>query len=336
MARSPKTIHEPTGHEEALRVSSCPVQPSASSWITSTLRGNSILLAALLLLVAAGFRTWQLDRVPPGLHHDEVINGQIVQEFIWPALPAWSRPAGSSSFIPWLTLQANPLGPDLQEHAWLFQVTLAGTLSVLGTNLLGVRFAAFAWGMLGVSACYALTRRLFGRHVALIAMAVQAVSFWSVSIGRVGLRVGTILPLLALAGCMFWDAWRSPRQPLARFVLAGVLLGLSVYGYLSARPMVLAFITFAAYLGLTRPPRLESKRLAWGMVVLLISAALVAAPLFLSTRTISARIIRWAGCFRGRAGWRRVNGRARRRRSSTWTRRPICSSQDCSQDLTGL
>ncbi len=89
-------------------------------------RGNSILLAAILLLAAAGFRTWQLDRVPLGPHHDEVINGQIVQEFIWPALPAWLRSASSSPFIPWLTIQANPRGPDLQEHAWLFQVTLAG------------------------------------------------------------------------------------------------------------------------------------------------------------------------------------------------------------------
>ncbi len=248
-------------------------------------RGNSILLAAILLLAAAGFRTWQLDRVPLGPHHDEVINGQIVQEFIWPALPAWLRSASSSPFIPWLTIQANPRGPDLQEHAWLFQVTLAGTMSILGTNLLGVRFAAFAWGMLGVSACYALTRRLFGRDVALIAIAVQSVSFWSVSIGRVGLRVGTILPLLALAGCVFWDVWRSSRHPLARFSFAGALLGFSVYGYLSARPMVLAFIAFAVYLGLTRPPHLESKRLAWGMVVLLLSAALVAAPLFLYLQT---------------------------------------------------
>src|SRR5512136_3267145 len=99
-------------------------------------RKTSLFIATGLLLVSAFFRTWAFERLPPGPHHDEIINGQIVQEFIWPALPTWLRPVSSSPFIPWLTLQENPLGPDLQEHAWLFQVTLAGTMSVLGTNLL--------------------------------------------------------------------------------------------------------------------------------------------------------------------------------------------------------
>lgn len=246
------------------------------------------LAAVAVLLVAAWFRTWRLDTAPPGPHHDAVINGQIVEEFIWPALPAlraWLRPSQSSSFIPWLTLQANPNGPDLQEHAWLYQVTLAATLGTMGRNVLGMRFADLAWGMLTVSACYALARRLFGRNVALMATAIQAVSFWSVSIGRAGLRTGTITPLLALAGCAFWEAWTSrvvktPR--IATLILSGALFGFSVYGYLSARPMVLMFVAFAIYLGLTR--RVEWQRLMSGLMIFLVIAAVVVAPLWLYLR----------------------------------------------------
>src|SRR5512136_289942 len=192
------------------------------------------LAAVAVLLVAAWFRTWRLDTAPPGPHHDAIINGQIVQEFIWPALRVWLYPSQSSSFIPWLTLQANPNGPDLQEHAWLYQVTLAATLGTMGRNVLGMRFGDLAWGMLTVSACYALTRRLFGRNVALMATAIQAASFWSISIGRAGLRTGTITPLLALAGCAFWEAWtsRAVKTPrIAKWILSGALFGFSVYGY---------------------------------------------------------------------------------------------------------
>jgi len=239
----------------------------------------------VVLLIAAWFRTYRLDTVPPGPHHDAVINGQIVDEFIWPVLPAWLRPA-SSSPIPWLTIQSNPNGPDLQEHAWLYQVTLAGTLGLVGRNILGMRFADLIWGMLTVSACYALARRLFGRNVALMATAAQAVSFWSVSIGRAGLRTGTLTPLLALAGCALWDAWQSKTSrasfSLRQVILSGGLFGLSVYGYLSARPMVLVFVAFAIYLGLTR--RVEWKRLFLGSALFLLTAAIVVAPLWLYLR----------------------------------------------------
>ena len=239
----------------------------------------------VVVLVAAWFRVHRLDTVPPGPHFDAIINGQIVDEFILPALPAWLRPA--TPIVPWLTIQANPNGPDLQEHGWLYHITLAVSLQTIGRNVLGMRFPDVMWGLLGVAACYALARRLFGRSTALVATAAQAVSLWSVLLGRAGLRAGTIVPILALSACAFWEAWRKAPDPtgfkklsgLFRFALSGALLGLSIYGYLSARPMVLAFFAFAAYLGLTR--RVEWKRLLPGLATFLATAAVVAAPLLL-------------------------------------------------------
>ena len=255
-----------------------------------TLAPNVKWLAVVaVLLLAAWFRSYRLDTVPPGPHHDAIINGQIVEEFIW---PAWLHPAGSTSFIPWLALQSNLNGPDLQEHAWLYQVTLAATLGTLGRNVVGLRFADLAWGMLTMSACYALARRWFGRNVALMATAMQAVAFWSVSIGRAGLRTGTITPLLALAGCAFWDAWTDPiKTPrVSRIVSSSILFGVSVYGYLSARPMVLVFVAFAIYLGLTR--RVEWKKLFLGSAIFLVIAAIVVTPLWLYLRGHPAENLR--------------------------------------------
>jgi 4-amino-4-deoxy-L-arabinose transferase-like glycosyltransferase len=242
-------------------------------------RKTALRIATLLLLISAWFRAWDAERVPPGPHHDEIINGQIVREFIWPVLPAWLRPADAAPVIPWLTLQKNPRGPDLQEHAWLYQVTLAGTLGAVGLNPAGMRLADFIWGMLSVSACYALTRRLFGRRAALLAMAVQAVSFWSVSIARAGMRTGTIAPMLALAGCLFWDAAQRRGGATGRFALAGALFGVSVYGYLSARPMVLVFVALAVYWMWRRPSGVERRKLAAGLAAFLMAAAVVVAPL---------------------------------------------------------
>lgn len=267
--------------------------------LTSNLRWLAVIA---VLLVAAWFRTYRLDAIPPGPHFDATIDEQIVDEFILPALPAWLRPAAPA--IPWLTIQANPNGPDLQEHGWLYHVTLAACMQAIGRNTLGTRFPDVMWGMLGVSACYALTRRLFGRNAALIATAGQAVSFWSVFVGRAGLRAGTIVPVLALSACAFWDAWqrctadtssaeggrRTPGIPIQtllgtfirgqyRFALSGALLGLSIYGYLSARPMALALFAFAAYLGLTR--RIEWPKLWAGLAAFMLAAVAVAAPLVL-------------------------------------------------------
>ena len=257
--------------------------------------------AMVALLIAAWFRTYRLDAVPPGPHFDAIINGQIVDEFILPALPEWLRPA--APVIPWLTIQANPNGPDLQEHGWLYHVTLAISMQTIGRNALGMRFPDVTWGLLGVAACYALARRLFGRNVALIATAVQAASFWSVLLGRTGLRAGTIAPVLALSACAYWDAWpslaaktpspkgdrRTPR--ISKLVFSGALLGLAIYGYLSARPMALALFIFAMYLGLTR--RAEWKRLLPGLAAFLAAAALVAAPLVLYLNAHPAENLRF-------------------------------------------
>src|SRR5512136_29600 len=109
----------------------------------SNLRWGAAMI--VVLLAAAWFRTYRLDTVPPGPHFDAIINGQIVDEFILPALPAWLRPATAPPAIPWLTIQANPNGPDLQEHGWLYHVTLAACLQTIGHNVLGMRFPDVMW-----------------------------------------------------------------------------------------------------------------------------------------------------------------------------------------------
>ena len=62
----------------------------------SNLRWGAAMV--VVLLVAAWFRTYRLDTVPPGPHFDAVINGQIVDELILPALPPVMPEGGGNTW----------------------------------------------------------------------------------------------------------------------------------------------------------------------------------------------------------------------------------------------
>jgi hypothetical protein len=110
----------------------------------------------------------------------------------------------------------------------------------------------------------------------------MSVALWPVFWGRVGLRAMT-LPLLM---CLGFDwLWRglSAECRMAnvecrkRFALAGVLVGLSAYTYLSSRAIPILLLAFVSYLAVFArdPMRGRWRHLALFLVV----AALVALPL---------------------------------------------------------
>src|SRR5512147_2319826 len=63
--------------------SSLPAPAVASSGVgAGAWRGWERSIAIGLLLIAFLFRVWQLNDVPPGLHHDEVIIGQVAKDIL--------------------------------------------------------------------------------------------------------------------------------------------------------------------------------------------------------------------------------------------------------------
>jgi 4-amino-4-deoxy-L-arabinose transferase-like glycosyltransferase len=222
------------------------------------MRFKTLLPAILLLMLAAGLRVWQIDQVPPGLHHDEVINGEIVENDIFTSHPAIFYATGG--------------------REGLFHLTVAAALRFIGTSAIGFRYAGFFWGMIGLAAIYALAKRLLGQRVALITLAFAAVSFWSIYEGRAATRSVSMIAVSALAALAFFAAWQTPDRPRPRkWILAGAWLGLTLYTYIAARVIPGIFAILLIYLAITQRRAVRS---AWrGLAVYAVTAAIVVAPL---------------------------------------------------------
>jgi len=216
-----------------------------------------------ILLLAAFFRLWALGDVPRGLEHDEVISWRIADEVLHGHVGLYFAERGSFG------------------HEPLFSYFMAAALALFGPNWLGVRFWAPMFGLLGISAAYAFTRRLLGRLVALVMAGGMAVLVWSLFFNRLGLRLNMLLVLWCAAAYCFWRGLDAPTPRTSRtwFAGGGALAGLSLYTYMASRALPLFFGAFAVYLVIFHRDRLRGRwpPLALFFVILVV----VAAPLFL-------------------------------------------------------
>ncbi len=271
-----------------------------------------------LLLIAFFFRVWQLNDVPPGLHHDEVIIGQVAKDIL------------RGHFAIYFTAGYG--------HEPLYHYLVAGMFAALGANAFVLRLTSAFIAMLGLATTYVFVRRIFSPIVAMGTVAWMSISLWPVFFARVGLR-GIILPLLTtLTAYFLWRALFGHRttndrphatapsnltpelansagasvlhpshlhlqqaqaQVQVSFILPGVLLGLSIYTYQASRvfPLIfglfLLFVLVKQWLAMrrTRPELLVTRysfRSLWrGVVVFFLAALIVAAPLIIYLTVIN-------------------------------------------------
>jgi hypothetical protein len=224
---------------------------------------HSLTLVVVILLAAAGLRSYRLAEIPPGVEHDEVAEWQIARGIL----------AGQHALFFRQAYGQEPLYLYLQ----------AASISVLGDNVFALRFTSFAAAMLALAACFRVTRRLFGATAALVSLALMAVALWPLFFARVAIR-GMTLPLVL---CLGADALfsnfnyqvsnlKSPFWNL-HWAMAGMWFGLAAYTYLAARAAPILLMGFVAYLALFAREQMRGK---WrGLAAALILAALVAAPL---------------------------------------------------------
>ena len=210
------------------------------------------LLAAITLL-AALLRLVALDRLPPGLYHDEAYNG----------LDALGVLRGETP----LFFAAN----NGREPLFIY-------LAALGVGLLGpspgaLRVVSAVLGILTVPATYGLGRALFGRRVALLAAALVATTVWTLNLSRVALRAVAAPPLAALALALLWRGLERRRWGL--LIAGGAAYGALMYTYLAARVSVVALAAWFLYLAIWHRRRLWGR----GVLVFSLAALAVAAPL---------------------------------------------------------
>ena len=226
-----------------------------------------IIALVAILLVAAFFRVYQLNRVPPGLTHDEAANGHDAL---------------------WVLRGVRPLYfATNYGHEPLYCYLVAGVSALSGGNVneITLRLTAALCGLGMVLGTYIMVRRMFGVPVALVTAAGLAISFWPVFTSRQGVRPVTLPLLLVPAVYCLWRGLESLSGKRSRMWLAvgGVLAGASFYTYVAVRVMPLFFLLFMLYLAVFHRARLSDRRPAFVLFFVLMIA--VAAPLFIYLHT---------------------------------------------------
>ncbi len=215
-----------------------------------------IVAVLVVTAVAAGLRFYGLDIAPPGLYHDEGINGVLGYYIIH----------GNRSLF-------------FGEREGLFMYLLAEALKALGPADTSLRVVPALIGTATVPALYGLARLLYGPRVALLAACGLAASYWHVSISRTVFRAITLPFFEVVAFLLLWVALRR-RRPLPRLTLltaAGMALGLVMYTYIAGRVVPLVAIAFLATQLIADR---GSLRPVWaGLPLYLGAAAVVFAPL---------------------------------------------------------
>ncbi len=236
-------------------------------------------LGLLFVILAAFFlRTWDLHRLPPGLFFDEAYNGIDA----WGVIEGASRPL----FFP---------GNNGREPLFIYMQSLA--VALLGASSYSLRLTAAFAGVLSVSVVWTLGRRLLqwaqeekrvdALWPVLVGAAAFSVTYWHVSLSRLGFRANLLPILSALAFYFLAKAWQDGRR--MHFVAAGFWLGAAQYTYISARLLpaaVLGFVGIELLLQATKLRQakatpfspLERSRLS-GVGLMLAVALLTAAPL---------------------------------------------------------
>jgi 4-amino-4-deoxy-L-arabinose transferase-like glycosyltransferase len=217
----------------------------------------------LILILAIFLRVYQIDRIPPGIFVDET-NG---------ALEALRILMGN---------HASPFATGWYEVPNLTFYYMAVIIKIFGANLVGLKAISLIPAILSVVAVFYLGRLLFGPSAGLSTMLFMAVSRWHLTMSRWG-WVELMPPLFLILSLYFLiRAFKSRRA--IEFVVGGILCGLMLYTYLSARLAVAVILAFCIYWLFANPGGIKKNAQAnWmGLLLFWFSAILVVTPLMVT------------------------------------------------------
>ena len=186
------------------------------------------LLFAVTLLVGIFFRTYRLNAIPEGLNHDAAWNGLY-----------------AIRITPIVDLIPEPYVNEAFGRETLFHHIIALFQMVFGPSQLAIELAAVSVGVATLVVFYFLVRRLFTVDIALVASFLLSVSGWHMTFSRAGWRA-ILVPLFAALVFFFLVKAFSGRRP-GDFILAGVMMGLSLYTYDAARIIPIAAALYILY-----------------------------------------------------------------------------------------
>jgi 4-amino-4-deoxy-L-arabinose transferase-like glycosyltransferase len=222
-----------------------------------------LIALILIVLVAAFFRLYDLDEIPPGLHYDEAFYG----------IDAMSILQGKE--YPIFFMENFGREP-------LFSYLVAISFYSLGVSAVSIRAVSAVAGIVTVPTLYFLVKEMFSQgedsvsqYRGLLATFILATSYWHVNFSREGLRA-ILVPLFEVL--TFYFLWRGIRRgEKASFACSGFFLGASLYTYQAGRLLPPFLVLFLAY-------RLLLDRGFWrrygrGLLLLFAVALITFAPL---------------------------------------------------------
>ncbi len=152
----------------------------------------------------------------------------------------------------------------------MFFLLPALSVQMLGHTTEALRLPAAVGGALTIAAVYLLGRQLFNHRTGLFGALLLAGLHFHIHFSRLGLNNiwdGLFFVLVPLA---FWRGWQTGRRGF--LLLAGLLLGLSQYFYVTTRVLPLLVVLWVAFLGWRDRATLKRLRtqlalMAWMFVV---------------------------------------------------------------------
>jgi 4-amino-4-deoxy-L-arabinose transferase-like glycosyltransferase len=223
-----------------------------------------------ILLLAFIYRAYDLTSVPPGLTHDEANHG-------------WD----SMNVLDGVLLFYFPLNYGSEP---LYNYVVAGSMALIGENLLALRLVNVMFGLLTIAAAYLWTCWAFNRYTALVTAALIAISFWPVASSRQALRAGMLPFLVISAAIFFWLIFRPGRRnessglPTPNLKIGWAVFGFALsvtatlHTYLAARVLWLLYPIFLVYLAFSH--RASFQRIWKPVLAGLILAGLLVIPMF--------------------------------------------------------
>jgi len=199
-----------------------------------------IIIVLALTALALSVRLYRLPEMPFGLYSDEAANGVDVLEILDGHYPIFfERNYGRE-----------PLFIYLQAIAVFF----------FGATPFALRVTAAVIGATTIPAIYWMIREAFAtsdldaRVLALWTSFFIALSYWHITLSRLGFRAIMLPLLMAITFAWFWRAWRrleaDSRFPWLPLILCGISLGGALYTYIAARfvPGLILLVIFAGIL----------------------------------------------------------------------------------------
>lgn len=196
-----------------------PIPDKALDWI----------IVLLIVAVAAFLRFYRIDQVPPGFNSDEAVGAVGGLKTLREGPQLFYEGQGGGG----------PVG-------FYF---IAATFAIFGPSIASTRGLIAALSVLAVAVSYALFKEMFfaegptrSRWIAALAALGLALSYWHVSVSRVGFAGGAVL--VVEVACLYF-LWRGMRTgSRSTFIAAGFFMALGMSAYMAGFFLPLALALF--------------------------------------------------------------------------------------------